>query len=70
MPKLTINDTKYDTDDFNEEQIAMYNEVMIAKAEMNRCEYVFKVLEARCNQLATMIETASKEEEEKEATDG
>ena len=69
MPKLTINDTKYDTDDFNEEQIAMYNEVMVAKAEMNRCEYVFKVLEARCNQLAGLIE-ASPEKSEEETTDG
>ena len=65
MPKLTINDTKYDTDDFNEEQITMYNEIMVAKAEMNRCEYVYKVLEARCNQLAGMIEAKPKE-----ATDG
>ena len=67
MPKLTINDKEYDTEDFNEDQTAMYNEIMIAKQEMQRCEYVYKVLEARCNQLAGMIEEASKEEE---ATDG
>ena len=65
MPKLTINDKEYDTEDFNEDQIAMYNEIMIAKQEMQRCEYVFKVLEARCNQLAGMIEAKPKE-----ATDG
>ena len=69
MPKLTINDAEYDTEDFNEEQMAMYNEVMIAKQEMNRCEYVFKVLEARCNQLAGMIE-ASSEKAEEATTDG
>lgn len=67
MPKLTINDTEYNTEDFNEEQTAMYNEVTIAKAEMNRLEYVFKVLEARCNQLAGMIEQASKVPEEENA---
>ena len=38
---------------------------MIAKQEMQRCEYVFKVLEARCNQLAGMIEAKPEE-----ATDG
>jgi len=67
MPKLTINDTEYNTEDFNEEQTAMYNEVTIAKAEMNRIEYVFKVLEARCNQLAGMIEQASKAPAEENA---
>jgi hypothetical protein len=61
MPKLTINDKEYDTEDFNEDQIAMYNEIMIAKQEMQRCEYVFKVLEARCNQLAGMIEAKPEE---------
>ena len=65
MPKLTINDKEHNTEDFNEEQLAMYNEIMIAKQEMNRCEYVYKVLEARCNQLAGMIEA-----EPKETTDG
>ena len=65
MPKLTINDKEHDTEDFNEEQLAMYNEIMIAKQEMNRCEYVFKVLEARCYQLAGMIEA-----QPEETTDG
>jgi hypothetical protein len=65
MPKLTINDKEYDTEDFNEDQTAMYNEIMIAKQEMKRCEYVYKVLEARCNQLAGMIEAKPEE-----ATDG
>ena len=42
MPKLTINDKEYDTENFNEEQMAMYNEISVAKQEMNRCEYVYK----------------------------
>ena len=32
MPTLTINDKEHNTEDFNEEQLAMYNEIMIAKA--------------------------------------
>jgi len=69
MPTLTINDKEHNTEDFNEDQLAMYNEIMIAKQEMNRCEYVFKVLEARCNQLAGMIEV-SPEKAEEATTDG
>ena len=61
MPKLTINDKEYNTENFNEEQMAMYNEISVAKQEMNRCEYVYKVLEARCNQLAGMIEAKPEE---------
>ena len=30
MPKLTINDKEYDTESFNEEQMAMYNEISVA----------------------------------------
>jgi hypothetical protein len=67
MPKLTINDTEYNTEDFNENQTAMYNEVMIARTEMNRIEYLFKVLEARCNQLAGMIEEEAKAPAEENA---
>ena len=69
MPKLTINDKEHNTEDFNEDQLAMYNEILIAKQEMNRCEYVYKVLEARCNQLAGMIEKAPEKAEE-ETADG
>ena len=69
MPTLTINDKEHNTEDFNEDQLAMYNEILIAKQEMNRCEYVYKVLEARCNQLAGMIENAPEKAEE-ETTDG
>jgi len=71
MPKLTINDTEYDTEDFNEEQKGLYNEVLIAQGEMQRHEYIFKVLEARCNQLAGLIEGAAVSDKDKEeATDG
>lgn len=61
MPKLTINDKEYYTDDFNEDQMKLYQEIQIASAEMSRLEYNFKVLENRVNFLAGSIEHASKE---------
>ena len=61
MPKLTINEKEYYTDDFNEDQMKLYQEIQIASAEMSRLEYNFKVLENRVNFLAGSIENASKE---------
>ena len=66
MPKLTINDKDYYTDDFNEEQMQMYREINLAREEMMRMEYLMRVLDARCNQLGGMImqiaETSSKDQ--------
>jgi len=61
MPKLTINDKEYYTDDFNEDQMKLYQEIQVASAEMSRLEYNFKVLENRVNFLAGSIEHASNE---------
>ena len=55
MPKLTINDKDYYTDDFNEDQMKMYNEINLAREEMGRMDYLMRVLDARCNQLGGMI---------------
>lgn len=38
MPKLSINDKEYNTDDFNEEQLKLYNEVVVATDQMRRLE--------------------------------
>ena len=55
MPKLTINDKDYYTDDFNEDQMKAYNEIGLAREEMGRMDYLMRVLDARCNQLGGMI---------------
>jgi len=55
MPKLTINEKDYYTDDFNEDQMKMYNEINLAREEMGRMNYLTQVLDARCNQLGGMI---------------
>ena len=78
MPKLTINDKDYYTDDFNEDQMKMYQEIGLAREEMGRMDYLMRVLDGRCNQLGGMIvqiaETPAEDEVKKlpdqEATDG
>jgi len=73
MPKLTINEKDYYTEDFNEEQDAIYGEIVIAKTEQDRFDYMKQVLELRANQLALLIaEAASTKDKEskKEATNG
>ena len=55
MPKLTINDVDYNTEDFNEEQIALYNKVMIAQDEMQRLDVTFSALQGLSNALAAQI---------------
>ena len=55
MPKLTINDKDYYTDDFNEDQMKMYTEINLAREEMGRMDYLMRVLDACCNQLGGMI---------------
>ena len=63
MAKLTINDKDYYTDDFNEEQSAMHQEISIAQAEIGRMDYLAKVLQARCSMLGGMIVEIAEQEE-------
>ena len=64
MAKLTINDTDYYTDDFNEEQMKMYQEVQIASSEIERMSYLVSVLKSRQEMLAGMIVQAAEAEVE------
>ena len=64
MAKLTINDTDYYTDDFNEDQMKMYQEVQIASSEIERMSYLVRVLKARQEMLAGMIVQAAESEVE------
>ena len=61
MPKLTINDTDYYTEDFNETQTKLYNEAMLATDQMKRLEVQFKALEGMTNVLASQIVEAGKD---------
>ena len=64
MPKLTINDTDYYTEDFNETQTKLYNQVMLATDQMKRLEVQFKALEGMTNVLASQIVEAGKDAED------
>jgi len=64
MPKLTINDTDYYTEDFNETQTKLYNQVMLATDQMKRLEVQFKALESMTNVLASQIVEAGKDAED------
>ena len=72
MPKLTVNDKDYYTDDFNEQQMSMYREISVAREEMNRMQYLMQVLDARCNMLGGMIVEIAEEAtaEKPEESDG
>ena len=64
MPKLTINDTDYYTEDFNETQTKLYNDVMFATDQTKRLEMQFKALEGLTNVLASQIVEAGKDAED------
>ena len=66
MAKLTINDKDYYTDDFNEEQNDMHQEIILAQSEIQRMDYLIKVLNARCNMLGGMIVEITEQEESDE----
>jgi len=66
MPKLTINDKDYYTDDFNEDQMKMYQEIGLAREEMGRMDYLMRVLDARCNMLGGMIVEIAEQEDDNE----
>jgi len=39
MTTVNINDVDYDTEDFNEDQMALYNEIMYATSIVNNLTY-------------------------------
>jgi len=39
MTKVNINDVDYDTEDFNEDQMALYKEIMYATSVVNNLNY-------------------------------
>jgi hypothetical protein len=65
MPKLSINDVEYNTDDFNEEQLKLYNEAVVATDQMRRLEVQHKALEGLSNVLASQIVEAGKDAKDK-----
>ena len=70
MPKITINDKDYYTDDFNEKQMHIYKEIQMAQEEMSRLQYMVQVLNGRCNMLgALIVEEAEAETDEAQTSE-
>lgn len=71
MAKITINDRELYTDDFNETQQRVMQEINLASSEIDRMKYTAQVLEARVNVLAGLIleEEDKKVAEENEVED-
>ena len=69
MPKITIEEKDYNTEDFNEEQTKVYNEIVFVSGEMDRLAYTYRTLDARRNMLANLI-VAEEVPAEVEASDG
>ena len=68
MPKLTIDDKDYYTDDFNKEQMSAYNEMTAARSEIQRMDYLMRVLDDRTKVLANFIITEANKQEEPDET--
>ena len=66
MAKIKINDKDLYTDDFNESQMKIYNELQINATEISRLEYVVNVLKNRQGLLVTAL---VQEEENKSAAE-
>ena len=55
MPKVTINDIEYETEDFTEEQMSAFNELRINQDERDRASYRMHLLTERSKQLTSVF---------------
>ena len=69
MAKITVNDVEYNTDDFNDEQKKIYNEILFSKEQEDRFRYTADVLKSRTGTLADLlVKAGTVEEDDKEKT--
>jgi len=59
MAKITIDDVEYDTEDFTEKQQEIYQDMLIARSELQRLEYLHRALDGRTKMLAELLVTPS-----------
>jgi hypothetical protein len=55
MSTITIDDKEYQVDDFTEKQKKAYNELLLAKSEMERMEYTYLLLQSRAASLVSVL---------------
>jgi hypothetical protein len=68
MPKITVNDKDLYTDDFNEEQMKIYQEIIFAKQIHDQLKYQLQVLELRMSGLSAELLPKEDEAESNEET--
>lgn len=68
VPKIVVDDKELYTDDFNEQQMKVYEEIIFAKEIADRLKYQLQVLELRMKGLSISLipkEDEAKSDEEK-----
>ena len=65
MAKITINEKEYYTDDFNEDQVKAYNEIVFCDGERQRLSYNLQLLNDRVDMLSRVITEKQDESNEK-----
>lgn len=68
MPKIIVNDKELYTDDFNEEQMKIYQEIIFAKQIHDQLKYQLQVLELRMSGLSAELLPKEDEAESDEET--
>ena len=68
MPKIVVNDKELYTDDFNEEQMKIYQEIIFAKQIHDQLKYQLQVLDLRMSGLSAELLPKEDEAESDEET--
>jgi hypothetical protein len=66
MPKITINEKDYYTDDFDANQLAAYNEIIFCNGEQKKLMYHLELLKARSSMLLNTITEKNDDSKKKE----
>ena len=60
--QVTINETNYESDDFNEEQKFIFNKIMLNTNAVNLTEHQLECLKFAANSILMQLEASLKEE--------
>lgn len=64
MPKITIDEKDYYTDDFTEDQMKAYNEIAFCNSEQQRLAYTLDLLKNKVAELIKVITENNDESKE------
>lgn len=58
MAKLTVDEKEYETDDFNDEQRSVYNELVYVSNVLQQQEYVMRATDSRKKYLVDVLKNS------------